>query len=97
MKAGLRVLFLFAFSSIVLVSSNFAQEKLEDKINKIDGSVDKITITSEGKEYVFEGDEAAELFKKIKNKSSKSFIWNSSDDDKRKKKVILLDLDDEEL
>ena len=46
-------------------------------------------------EYLFEGNDAEELFKMIKRKSSHNFVWNTSDDDKSKKKVIILDSDGE--
>ena len=44
----------------------YAQEELKDKINTIDGDVDKVTITAGGEEYTFEGDEAKKLYKKMK-------------------------------
>jgi len=61
----------------------YAQEELKDKINKIDGDVDRVTITAGGEEYTFEGDEAKELYKKMKSSFSKShsFMWHSNDDD----------------
>jgi len=61
----------------------YAQEELKDKINKIDGDVDKVTITAGGEEYTFEGDEAKKLYKKMKSSFSKShsFMWHSNDDD----------------
>lgn len=59
----------------------YAQEELEDKINKIEGDVDKVTITASGEEYTFEGNEAKTLFKKMKSGFSKSynFTWPSDD------------------
>ena len=76
--------------------ATLAQNDLEDEINKINGSVDKIIITSDGKEYIFEGNDAEKLFKKMKSNKSHSFVWNTSDDDAAKKKVIILDADDED-
>ncbi|MGB5528931.1 MAG: hypothetical protein WBQ32_03100 [Ignavibacteriaceae bacterium] len=95
MKTGYKFFILILFTTLILIPSQFAQEKLKDKLDKIDGSIDKITITSEGKEYLFEGNDAEELFKMIKRKSSHNFVWNTSDDDKSKKKVIILDSDGE--
>lgn len=95
MKTGYKFFILTLFTTLILIPSQFAQEKLKDKLDKIDGSIDKITITSEGKEYLFEGNDAEELFKMIKRKSSHNFVWNTSDDDKSKKKVIILDSDGE--
>lgn len=84
------------FFTALLINANLnAQEKLNDKINKIDGEIQKITITADGKEYLFEGDEAAKLFEKMKSSKSQSFVWNSSDDESTKKKVIILDADGE--
>jgi hypothetical protein len=88
-------LILTIFSTIIISPAIQAQEKLEDKINKIDGSVEKITIIVNGKEYLFEGSDAEKLFKKMKTKSIQSFVWKSSDDEEADKKVIILDSDDE--
>jgi len=59
----------------------YAQEELEDKVKKIEGDVDKVTIVADGQEYTFEGDEAKSLFKKMKSGLSKShsFMWHSDD------------------
>ena len=60
---------------------SYAQEDLKDKVKKIEGDVDKVTITAGGEEYTFEGDEAKTLFKKMKSGFSKShsFTWHSGD------------------
>jgi hypothetical protein len=73
----------------------YSQDNIDEKINKINGTVDKVTIIADGQEYVFEGDQAEQLFKKMKNKSSHSFVWKTSDDESTKKKVIILDADGE--
>jgi len=86
---------LIFFTPLVINANLNAQEKLNDKINKIDGEIQKITITADGKEYLFEGDEAEKLFKNMKRSSSHSFVWNTSDDESTKKKVIILDADGE--
>ena len=81
---------LTGFITLLFIANLNAQEKLNDKIKKIDGTVDKVTITSDGKEYIFEGAEAEQLFKKMKSNNSQSFDWNSSDDESGKKKIIIL-------
>jgi hypothetical protein len=86
---------LTGFITLLFIANLNAQEKLNEKIKKIDGTVDKVTITSDGKEYIFEGAEAEQLFKKMKSNNSQSFVWNSSDDS-TKKKVIILDADRDE-
>ena len=60
----------------ILSSSGFAQEDLKDKLNKIEGHVDKITINAGGEEFTFEGEEAEKLFNKIQSytKSSNTFL-----------------------
>jgi len=62
---------------------SYAQEGLEDKIKKIEGDVDKVTISASGEEYTFEGVEAKKLYKKMKSSFSKShsFMWHSNDDE----------------
>jgi hypothetical protein len=80
---------------LTISQTTIAQNDLNKKINQIIGTVYKITITSEGKEYTFEGPDAEKLFKKMKSSKSQSFVWNSSDDSS-KKKVIILNVDGEE-
>ncbi|MCB9249917.1 MAG: hypothetical protein H6613_15865 [Ignavibacteriales bacterium] len=50
----------------------------KDKLDKIKGDVSKIVITSNSGDVVFEGEEAQQLFKKIK---SKKLHWISEGDD----------------
>lgn len=96
MKAVYNLIILTLFSFFVLIPSNYAQEKLKDKINKIDGSVDKIVITANGKDYSFEGNEAEELFNKIKKSTSHNLTWTTSDSDSGKGKVIIINSDGDE-
>lgn len=95
----MKSIYSFLLSSILtfllLSPIHFGQDTIEDKINKIEGTADKIVITSNGKEYVFEGKDAEQLFEKMKRKSGKSFVWESTDDDKTEKKVIVLKSDGE--
>jgi len=95
MRGLFNILALTGFITLLFIANLNAQEKLNDKIKKIDGTVDKVTITSDGKEYIFEGVEAEQLFKKMKSNNSQSFVWNSSDDESGKKKIIILDADGE--
>ena len=81
------------FASLLINANLNAQENLNEKVNKIEGSVEKITITADGKEYLFEGSEAEKLFKKMKSSKSQSFVWNTSDDSSKQKKIIMLDTD----
>lgn len=88
--------FILAFFFVLVVGKTVvAQNDLNEKINKINGNVDKVTITADGKEYTFEGSDAEKLFKKMKSSKSQSFVWNTSDD-KMKKKVIIMDADGDE-
>jgi hypothetical protein len=81
---------LLTLAAILLITPAItSQEKLDDKISKIEGTVDKITITADGNEYIFEGADAEKLFKKMKRNQVQSFVWNSSDDSV--KKIIILD------
>lgn len=95
MKLKFTLFILSLFYLLTLGDSTKAQNDLEDQINKIDGTVDKIIISSDGNEYIFEGKDAEKLFKKMKSTKSKSFVWNTSDD-KKKKKVIIIDADGDE-
>jgi hypothetical protein len=95
MKLKFTFFLIALFCLLTLGQSTKAQNDLEDQINKIDGNVDKITITADGQEYTFEGKDAEKLFKKIKSTKSHSFVWNTSDDSKNKK-IIILDADGDE-
>ena len=88
---ALLIPFLFLF---IIINSAFAQNDLNDQLKKIDGKVDKVTITADGKVYTFEGSDAEALFKKMKSSKSHNFVWNS--DDSNGKKVIILDADADE-
>ena len=83
--------FLFSF---IIINSGIAQNDVNEELKKIDGTVDKITITADGKDYTFEGSDAEALFKKMKSDKSQAFVWNSSGDSKTKK-VIILDGDED--
>ena len=93
MKARYKLIILSLFFFSVFIPHNYAQEKLKDKISKIDGSVDKIVITSDRKDYSFEGNEAQELFNKIMKNTSHNFTWTTSDSDSGKEKVIIVNSD----
>ena len=96
MKATYNLIVIILLSSLVFVTSNFAQEKLKDKIEKIDGSVEKIVITSEGREYTFKGKEADELFQKIKKGASHNLSWTMADTEEGQDKVIIINSDGDE-
>jgi hypothetical protein len=96
MKAGYKLIILTLFTFLVFVPSNFAQEKLKDKIDKIDKSVEKIVITSDGQEYTFEGKEADELFQKMKKGLSHKLVWTTSDSADDNEKVIIINSDGDE-
>ena len=76
---------------------NYAQEELEDKVKKIEGNVNKVTITAGGEEYTFEGDEAKTLFQQMRSGFSKShsFMWHSDDGEfeHHDGKLIIIDED----
>jgi len=73
-------------------------QDVDKKLEEIDDPIDKITITSNGKEYTFEGEDAQNLFTKIKNASttSKSFVMKYDDDDADAKKIIIISSDGDE-
>jgi len=75
LKTSVKIIFP-AIAIFMLSSSSFAQEGLEDKLSKIEGHVDKITINAGGEEFTFEGEDAEKLFSKMQSstKSSNTFI-----------------------
>lgn len=82
---------LFAFS---LFSTLLSAQDVNEKMKEINGEVNKITITTEKGEYTFEGEDAVQLFKKMKS-SGNSFVWHSENKD-GKKKIVFFDSDNEE-
>ena len=89
MKSNYFKIILTLVATLLITPDITSQEKLDDKIGKIESTVDKITISADGNEYIFEGDDAEKLFKKMKRNQVQSFVWNSSDDSV--KKIIILD------
>ena len=84
------------FFLLTIFKSAIAQNELDEKISKIEGSVDKISITADGKVYLFEGDDAKELFRKLKESSSHSFVYSISDEDSLKKKIVIINEEGDE-
>jgi hypothetical protein len=58
-----------------------AQSSLDKKVKDINGKVEKITIKTDKGEYVFEGDDAAKLAKRLKGKREVKKCYIMSDDD----------------
>lgn len=83
---SLTFVYLFTFSN-----SGIAQNDVDKQLNNIDGTVEKITITVDGEEYTFEGEDAKRLFKRMKSSKSKSFAWHTSDDGSVKKKIVFIE------
>jgi len=75
---------------LIFTTSNYAQD-LDDQIKQIDGSIDKITIISDGEVYTFEGEDAEKLFKRMKSSKSQSFAWHTSDDGSNKTKIVVVE------
>ncbi len=75
LKTSVKII-LPAMVIFMLSSIGFAQEDLKDKLSKIEGHVDKITINAGGEEFTFEGEDAEKLFNKMQSstKSSNTFI-----------------------
>ena len=84
------------FFLLTIFKSAIAQNELDEKISKIEGLVDKISITADGKVYLFEGDDAKELFRKLKESSSHSFVYSISDEDSLKKKIVIINEEGDE-
>ena len=96
MRSLYKILILGFITTLLIIPSNPAQEKLKDKISKIEEPVEKIVITSNGKDYTFQDEEAKELFNKIKKKPSHNFSWTTSDSTNGKEKVYIIKTDDDD-
>ena len=96
MRSLYKILILGFIAALLIIPSNPAQEKLNDKISKIEEPVEKIVITSNGKDYTFQDEEAKELFNKIKKKPSHNFSWTTSDSTNGKEKVYIIKTDDDD-
>lgn len=58
-----------------------AQSSLDKKLKDVKGKVEKITIKTDTGEYVFDGDDAAKLAKRLKAKKEIKKCFITSDDD----------------
>jgi hypothetical protein len=96
MKNDYKLIILTLFAILIIFPSSFAQEKLKYKIDKIDGLVEKIVITSDGKQYFFEGKEAEELFQIIKKGESHNLSWTVADSENGEDKVMSINSDGKE-
>jgi len=76
-------------------STGFSQETLKEKLKKIKGDVDKITITAGGEEFTFQGDEAEKLFKNMKSKTKHNNTFFVSKDGDENSKKIIIKMDDD--
>ena len=100
LKISIKII-LPAMVIFMLSSIGFAQENLKDKLSKIEGHVDKITINAGGEEFTFEGEDAEKLFNKMQSstKSSNTFIVKIDEEggEGTKKIIIKSDGGDEEV
>lgn len=73
-------------TALALNAQDKKENTLDAKLKEIKGKVQKIVITSDGKQTVLEGDDAAKLFEKFKGTSQpdKKLIWVSEDGDSTK-------------
>lgn len=86
---------LLVITAIFFTTGLLAQSSLEEKLEEIEGKVNEITITTDGKTHSFSGEEAEKLFKRIKrNHFAHDFVWvDAEDNGKTKKKIIIMDDD----
>jgi len=100
LKTSVKVVF-SALVIFILSSAGFAQEILKDKLSKIEGHVDKITINAGGEEFTFDGEEAEKLFNKMQSntKSSNAFVVKVDEEggEGTKKIIIRSGVDSEEV
>lgn len=80
-------------AAVILIASShcIAQVSTKEKLNNIKEDVDKITITAGDEKITFEGDEAKDLFKKMKasRKSVNSFVIKEHGDISGPIKIII--------
>jgi len=94
LKASVKII-LPAIVIFMLSSSGFAQENLKDKLSKIEGHIDKITISASGEEFTFEGEEAEKLFAKMQShkKYSNTYLVNIDEEGGEGTKKIIIKSD----
>ena len=76
-----------------------AQEDVNKILKDITGKVDEIIIKSDGKDYVFKGEEAEKIFTMLKRSSGKNVMFIHKDDDElceKKVKRIKVHIDSDE-
>ena len=100
LKSSVKIIF-SALAIFMLSTSGFAQKNIKDKLSKIEGHVDKITINAGGEEFTFEGEDAENLFKEMQSttKSSNTFFVKIDEEggEGTNKIIIKSDGDSEEI
>ena len=71
---------LFLLIPYLIVIAQSSENELSEKIKNIKGDIEEITISAGGEEYTFTGEEAEELFKKMKAMNSKKVMVKVIDD-----------------
>ena len=90
MKAKLftiQIFFLFLASTFLMAQKD---NSVKDKLNNIEGEVNKIVISTDKGDVTFEGEDAEKIFKKMKSDKIKKLKWISEDGGD-------LDIDDEDV
>lgn len=89
----IQILLFFLTTSFISAQND---NSLNNKINNIKGAVNKIVISTDSEEIVFEGDDAKKLFTKMKNNKVKRLRWVSGDKDSDRDKVFILKHDNDD-
>jgi hypothetical protein len=94
LKTSVKIIFP-ALVIFILSSAGFAQENLTDKLSKIEGHIDKITISAGGEQFTFEGEEAEKLFAKMQShkKSSNTYLVKIDEEEGEGTKKIIIKSD----
>jgi copper chaperone CopZ len=90
-KIVLLLIVLLSISGFTLLQSQ-SKETIKEKLNDLKGSIEKIVISTDDGEVVLEGDEAKEVYKKLKNLYGEhSWTFEISDDaENGKEKVFVI-------
>lgn len=84
-KKNFAIVIMLLLSVLVLNAQEKKENSLDSKLKEVKGKVQKIVITSDGKQTVFEGDEAQKLFQKFSESAGeRKLVWINENGDSMK-------------
>ena len=98
-KIVVLLIVLFSIAGFTLLQSQ-SKDKIKEKLNNLKGNIEKIVVSTDEGEMVLEGDDAKEVYKKLKNlygEHSWTFEISDDDEDGEEKVFVIKKGDDDDI